>query len=288
MANYEWIGSISGAWSTAANWNPGTGPPGDGDAAFFTKNSTQSVTSGLVLTTTVTISVNVEKGFKYGIGASGNPLKPDTGFTSIVIRGKPTGVFLHSSGGDIDQLDIDCYSFGTGAITVEGGTLNNFTVNRGNLVLSSGVTFNGRGEIAGEKGTSLVTIPAGCTLTSSYLSVSGGYLALGTTGIDVEQSGGELILTDSAGASGSLKIRGGQTWWDATTSTIALLEVSKAGSFGIRNGGINRTLTEAHMYDDGMIDVSVGGLAVTYTNGIRVHGNRMPMLPKGCKITIAA
>lgn len=290
MADKVWVGGTDTDFDVAANWDP-SGVPATGDALIYNEQAQNNCTDN-VTQAAKTFKLYVEEGFTKTLGATGLPLKPDA-FDLCYIRGNSQGIFLQAGSGTIDFLDVDTASNKDDMVQVMGGNLDRLTVRNGRVKLNA-TTITGRLNLLGTSGEqgllgTRVNIPAGNTLTGLEIAVEGGELNLESDGVTVLASGGLIILGGSAGVTGLLELTGSaRCQWDATSSTIALLEARGQSIFRTRVSRTGRTMTEAHTYDDAVYDARIGGLLITHTAGVRVHGKNPPLMPMGCQYSFAA
>lgn len=85
MATYTWTGASTDALSTAGNWSP-SGPPGNGDTAYFPKDITTAPATSMNGLADTLAALIVGSGVSYGIGSSGNELQVMV--TKVVHLGK--------------------------------------------------------------------------------------------------------------------------------------------------------------------------------------------------------
>ncbi len=290
MPNKVWTGNTDTDFGTAGNWDP-SGVPADLDAIIYNEQA-QNDCTGSMTQAAKTFKMFVEPGFTKGIGSSGTPLSP-VGFDLVYVRGNSQGIYIEAASGTIDFLDIDTQSNKDDMVQVMSGNLDRMTVRQGRAKLN-GVTLTGRLHVLGSGGeqgvnSAQVHIPTGNTLTGSEIVIEGGRLTLESTGITVQGNGGEIVIGGSAGVSTLLELTGSaKCFWDATNSTIALLEARGQSQFRTRISRTGRTMTAAHTYDDAVYDARIGGLLITHTAGVRAHGKNPPLMPMGTKYSFAA
>lgn len=283
-------GNTSVDFNVATNWDP-NGVPATGDALIYNEQAVNNCTDN-VTQAGKTFTLYVEEGFTKLLGATGLPLKPDA-FGLCYLRGNSQGIFLQAGSGTIDFLDVDSPSAKEDMVQVMGGNLDRLTVRNGQVKLNA-VTINGRLHllgVSGEQGvqTTKVNIPAGNTLTGLEIAVEGGELNLESDGVTLAANGGMVIIGGSAGITGLLELSGSaRCFWDATNSTIALLEARGQSIFRTRVSRTGRTMTAANTYEDAVYDARIGGLLITHTAGVRSHGKNPPLMPMGCQYSFSA
>ena len=227
----------SGIWSNGANWTPAGGPPGSA--------STVSIGNGGTATIDATGAQSAGGGIFNG--------------SSVVIL--PGGTWTVSAA----SVDIGDSSTG-GALTVNGGTLNDTGGNMGvgvfggnatNILLieNGGVvtTTNGGqvGEIGGGNSVGIVTV----TGAGSTWNVGPGNLDVenpgNTTGVTIE-NGASLISGESfigaggaAGSNNNVLITGAGTTWQSGTIVLGTFPgqgASSTGALTIANGAAVSTV----------------------------------------------
>lgn len=286
MANKWWVGSVSDDVNVAGNWDP-SGVPADEDTLIYNEQAQRDCLTN-VTQAGKDFYLEVERGFTRKIGASALPLKPDS-FRRVHIRGNSQGIYLQAGSTQIDYLELNSDSAKDDMVQIMGGSITDFTIIRGKMKLNTGVTLTGRANILGIGGdqNAILNIDSGCTLAGSTLTIGGGFVFASTTLVTALLNGGELTLEAAAGVSALLDADAGKIYWDSASSTIALARMRGNAALMSRKNATGRTLTTGHQFEDGIFDFSVGGLQITFTNGIRVHGNRPPIMPMGAKYSFA-
>lgn len=296
---YTWTnGGGTNAWATATNWSPASEPAGttaspNMDTLYFNDQSLGQLTTFTGLASTEEYNVIVEPGFNYYIGASGSAMTWDdcdtlffagSGIVSsyLAINTLTTGILDSRSTKD----DVLVYS-GTGA----SPTIGRFNVKNGKMTFASGTDLTGAvitvGSASTAQTTAELTIAASLTTSAATtLFVFGGKVTTSTTIPIIIMSGGQLILSGSAGAT-SIYMAGGEVIWDAA-STITTCEVN-GGVIRTRTARQSRILTNLNVYPGGMADFTIGGhlLNLTGTPVWRDYAGGAIKAQRGAKVSFA-
>jgi hypothetical protein len=243
--------------------------------------------------TEVRVTIQVDDGFPaaFTIGSSGlalafnqilhlrleAPSETASYFNTVVHSGQADGT---------DLCIVDSAGPANPALILDG-VVTNIVVPSGRMALAAGATLEDRADIYGARGgqTSLLTIPAGATLSGSKIHIMGGFADISADVPEVFISDGEFVLNGIADITTALEMKGGQFWWDAAASTIALGEIH-GGIMAIRLVRAGRILSNAVLGGDGNMDFRKGGLTeALLPNGILVIGDNEPMLPRGTILT---
>lgn len=284
------VGGTDGDPNLAANWSPAEVPQ-TGDTLTWSDQTLRSCDGHDfgVADPGILVTCIVEKGAKFAIGTSGTPLAFNQihllDFRGSAIVGSHFGT--SATGGFEQQVDIvslDSESQANPILTVSG-IIDRWTGRSGRGGIKSDATLNERAEVLGGGAQpSELSIPNGVTITSDcVVSVEGGLATIGATQEQIYVSGGTLILESAADVTIRLEQTGGTVQWDAQ-STLTLVEVL-GGSFKTINARLSRTITDMNVYGDAAVDFRIGGNLITFTNGIRVYGNKPIQFPAGTKIT---
>ncbi len=229
MATFTWkTNGFSGAFETAANWNP-AGPPGAADDAKLTATGTYTVTTTAADTVN---SVQTAAGATLAIGAN---------LTFSMTNGTESVAF--PTGANAGQITM-----ANNTILNVGGTFNNTSA-----VVGGGLVMNGAANLAQLKLTSATTVFTGGG--SVVLGVSGNNVIYGAVAANVLDNknntfsgvgnigDGQMTLTnESAGVINAnnatnaltLQVTGGIT-------NTGLLEATAAGGLNLLNDSITNT-----------------------------------------------
>lgn len=294
MANKTWTGQVSTAYATAGNYAEAAAPA-DGDTLIFGHKATQGCLSGCDAGSNghTYPAVIVTEDYKYGLGGVGDPLDP-TAITQLYFRSRFQGISYIK--GAITNGTVMCA--GKGTELQLSGALDHLAIGGGHVHLVTGATLTAGdkrldiGQTAGH--VTLVSIDAGLTLTGSTIAITGGQLMTLTSLLTLIAQGdasiglqGTAAITTLADAGGSAVLE-----WNST-GTIAMVHVRDGAKLTTifaekKVFAQSQTLTEAHMYDDAVVDFRGGTKLMTLTNGIWVHGNNSPMFAPGSLVTAAA
>jgi hypothetical protein len=293
MATYIWTGATSQDPAVITNYDPNLSASTDeldAGVLIFNDQSTKAMDGADISSVAgVTLSILIEEGFAHSIGSSGTPLEVN-GITLLAMRGGVTaacyfGIGATGTPGSMANVVCDTPATLSPSLVVDD-TIVNWVQKRGHAQAVASATINGKIAVSqsGSQKSSL-TIPSGVTLTGAETRVDGGVLDTSTTlPALVSLSSGEVVLRGAAGASDRIEASGGTVFWDAL-STIALAEMRGNSLLKTRFARRGRTLTNASMYDDGMIDFSIGGAGMTFSNAIRVYGRKQPIFSPGMGYT---
>ncbi len=279
MPNKIWKGTTNANYAEAGNWDP-NGIPATNDVLFFTDEASQGM-DGVTDAAAKNHDIVVDTGFIYGIGNAGEYFHPDSIGTLVFAANTIIPCYFTTDVNDIDRVVVDTQSTRDDLINISG-TIVRMAIRRGKVLLNSTATVNGR--ISVENGE--LTIPGGVTVAGLEVSMSGGKITDSAGVPTLAMSGGEFVLSGTSGIATYLEMHDGTFWWDTTgSSTITLAELF-GGAFKLRKDRSGRTLTDASMFGNAVMDLRVGGHSITYSNPIRAYGNNQPMFPKGASYTI--
>lgn len=293
MATKSWIGSVSGDPSVAGNWDPAVALA-DGDVAVFDDNAQRGMDGadyGNAIETALTVIV--EPGFVYGIGSSGTPLAFNN-FPEIRFRGAGVTTSYFSTdcaAGDDQGADIvvvDSLSAKNTIIDL-AGTVGRLIGKAGRISLDSGITVSTQILIDGAE----LTIPSGgaADLSATRIVLDKGLIDCNVNTGSIQQNGGVFVLGGTGDIDTRLDMSGGEFIWDSANSgaavVLVLLEIH-GGKFWCRKARVGRTITNANIYGDAIVDLSRGGLAMTISNPIRFYGKNRPNYPTGTQLTAAS
>jgi fibronectin-binding autotransporter adhesin len=274
-AQFNWIATGGGVFSTSTNWTP-AGPPGAGQVAEFAQ-----VTG----TYTVTFT-NITTNGSFGV---------DDGNVTFALSGQ---LYTLTSGAGVGST-----AGLTGRLTLSNGTLSvtNNALSLGGVIGSTGfvtVAANAalsvtgsQGVIVGSLGTGTLTVQSGGTVSTTTFGVGVSASALGTatitgSGSTVNASGALIIgqvgtgsMTVSAGAvvnansasitrvgsqsgsSGSLTVTGAGSQFNVTASALQLGE-SGSSTLLVSAGGVLTVGSQGTI-----IGTNVGGTGIATVTG---------------------
>jgi len=291
-----WNGGTDVKYTTAANWTP-AGVPADAAILVFNDQAQGPMTDEMIAgdIAAKAHSVIVDRGFRYHIGSVTEPLEPANGFGTIVFAGSGTtsSYFRVDAEKTCTRVFIDSPSSKEDVcVLMADGSYDDIVVRngKGRLYTGASVTSGGRIRTLGGTGNSSAqfTIDASCTLTGTTLDVAGGRCTTSTTPITASvRNSGELILADTAGVSTLLEMLGGICYWDAASSTLAKVEAF-GGQLITRSDRQSRVITNMDTYGAAIVDFSIGGYTINFSNAPRVLGDNPIKMPPGLTVTYAA
>lgn len=223
MATYEWIGSVSGVWSLAGNWNP-SGPPTSGDTAIFNQNATSNSCAGFNAASTLLAAMKIYQGYSLGIGTTATPLQVGATILEIgqqvdsgAVGGGPQRVIL-----DVGTNQTSTVIYQTGNTTPDAGlenvrikgshSANSFSMLNGVVGLgTNSVSDTGNFQTIAVSGGRL-NVGAGMTWqTAAFSSNARGNLFAGGSTTTLTLSGnatvatwGDYLITTITGTGGTL------------------------------------------------------------------------------------
>lgn len=188
-----------------------------------------------------------------------------------------------------DRIVIDTQSAKDDSCILSGaGDYTDVIVRNGKPKIDA-TTITGKIEIMAGAGTTrpVLNIPSGATLTGTLTIIMGGTLNCQTAIPDVIVNGGEFILGGNVGIATRLEIQGGTVFWDAATSTVALVDLF-GGMLKTRLDRAGRVLTNMNVHGTGLADFSVGGRNITFTNQPRIYGDNPVRMPTAMTVSFGA
>lgn len=263
--------------AAAANWSDSTGFA-DGAELVLGDNSGADVVSDVDQSglTTGVESFEIQATFNANAGQAGTPFifDADNSADAFVRHGGPRRFYYNAGGGSTNCNFL--YQIGTGATYLEGGTVDDTYVSRGELyanaftVLTNFTAYGGRGTIENNAtGITSATIKGGqWTIKRDGTYVIEG----GTVTLDIPDTSPTISLTIKQGARCVVL----QANAIATVYNDGVLDISRAkrpitlgastheqGSFAtLARGSLNHTITEptypGGFYSDG--DLQTGGI----------------------------
>lgn len=296
MAVKTWIGSTSTSFTTAGNWSP-SGIPADGDLLLFNDQATQAMDTDCDSASVgaKAFDVIVDRAYPYHCGSSSVKFG-STGdatnnkvFKTLYFAGSGlTPSYFDTGTGDTStRVIVDTQSTKDDVINLSGnGSWGDLVVRNGRAKLDL-TTITGRMQVFSGASTAqaILNVGAGNTLSSAELFISGGKVTCSSSPSKVTVMGGEFWLEGSAGVTTRLEMHGGVSYWMATTSsTIALAEIF-GGTFKTTLDRSGRTLTNMNVYGTGVVDFSIGGFNITFTNPPRKLGVNDILMPPGSTVT---
>lgn len=285
-------------FTTAGNWAGGL--PADGDVLLFNDQSAGPCNLECAAGDigAKAFSVIVDKSMLYPVGSEASKFggSGDAGdskvFHSLIFSGSSLdqSYFDTGAGDTSDRVIVDTQSAKDDSIVLSGaGSWGEVIIRNGKPKIDT-TTITGRIKLFAGSGNAKpsLNIPAGSTLTGSETTIMGGVLNCQSAIPQVEVRGGEFILGGSVGIATRLDVHGGVAYWDATASTIALVDLF-GGMFKTRSDRAGRTLNYMNVHGLGMADFTIGGRNITFTaapNGeIRIYGENPVRMPQGMTVT---
>lgn len=286
-------------YTTAGNWLPAAvpaGTAGDGDILIF---NDQAVGPMYLEVDAANVGAKhhdiiVDASYQYYIGTSGDPFETqgDGGicFPTIIFSGSgiTPSYFNTDAARTSTQVYCDTKSAAADVLVLGGaGSWGNVILRNGKMKVDS-TTVTGRIQLLStqQNAKSILNLPVGSTLTGVEAGVMGGEFKCASDIPIVTVSGGQFTLDGIAAISTRLEMYAGTTYWDASSaaSIIALAEIF-GGTLSTRQDRTGRVLTNSNVYGTGLMDFSIGGINMTFTNPPRVYGANPVRMPQGTTFT---
>ncbi|MCK4624061.1 MAG: hypothetical protein KAV00_02035 [Phycisphaerae bacterium] len=286
-STHTFTGGTSTDYGLAANYDNATAPA-TGDTILWNEQASQGSLVDMDADSNghTYPKIIVAKGYVKGFAAAGDKFNP-TMITNLSWGSAFPGTSYIDA--PIEDGTVECPS-NAGTLQLSG-IANHLSVNGGK------VHFDANSTIHSDAGDGLfmsqtrgvpteVKIDNGATLAGSRIEVDGGQLATTATVITLICNGGVVFLRGAAAATLVIVSNGGVVHWDST-GTVSMVYANSGGVFQSKQYTRHtKTLTEGHMFGDGLIDLSCeGGNIITLTNGIWTHGTRQPIFPAGSLVT---
>lgn len=128
----SWTGSASTDPDAVANWDNGV--PVSTDTALLPASGKRAlIPTGAGWGAIQLALLDIQPGFRFGVGASGNPLV--VGATKLIHRGLSTLEFEGALGGTTDEVIINCDKVGPRGAVVNGSGIARVLIVKGHVVL---------------------------------------------------------------------------------------------------------------------------------------------------------
>lgn len=291
-------GSADDKFTTTANWSLGV-LPADEDTIVFNDQSAGpcNLECDAANIGAKAFYVIVDKTMKYPVGSAAvkfggsGDAGTDRVFHTLYFAGSSLtpSYFDTAAAKTSDRVVIDTQNAKDDSVILSGsGSWGDVILRNGKPKIDT-TTITGRIKLfagAGNAKTEL-NIPAGSTLTGSETTVFGGILNCSTAIPQVTVLGGEFILDGSVGIATRLDMHGGTTYWDASASTIALVDLF-GGMLKTRKDRAGRVLTNMNVHGSGLADFMIGGRNITFTNPPRIFGENPIRMPQAMTVTFGA
>jgi autotransporter-associated beta strand protein len=262
---FQWTGTSSSNWNTAANWTTSTGiSPPMGDSKAVIQLAEESGNTTLILSNTATIDALNEPGIT-GVGttvqiASGG---------NLTINGLSNGTWLFNNGNSALTFDVDGgtvtvptagASAGGGFLTINIGQNNASTFNQAGTFGGIGVTNYSHGTInlsgTGSSGTGAFTNAGSMYFTGSSV--------IGQTGATTFSNTGALYFQQTTATTVGANITGAGTITLGTGSgagtTITLNYAGNLGYTGLTTINTDGTLNIANGTGTPTAEILVSGI----------------------------
>jgi len=281
---HVFIGTSDGDFDNTMNWDTGV-VPATGEVWAMNHQTLRAITAGLNQSTKTFLRVDISQGCRFGIASSAAPLQ--CGITDLHYAGTGPEAWFQ---GTITRTYAEYSSKDPNALVLDG-VLTDLIIGDAVVRLTGTRTWasGGRIHVGNATGRSdnvpSLTIPGTYTLTTNNpeIQVTGGmvscYADLPTR---IALAGGEFRLEhdDTYDPTGALiEATGNALFLWRSAGTITRYEGSGSSQF-INAYNLDKTLTDASMYDAAQMDFRAGHL-VTFTNGIRSYGFNRPMFAAG-------